>query len=111
MKEFEKIVELLTYYNEISQLFEQLDKNNDDRITFSEFKKGFSLLNEDDTDEDYLREEFSKIDTNGGGHILFDEVRWFGLENVYHLILMKLYHLVLHVYGKSKSSLESMKNE
>ncbi|CAF0914762.1 unnamed protein product [Rotaria sp. Silwood1] len=75
LKEFEKIVEFLHYYNKLSQAFEELDTNDDHRISFSEFKKGFSLLGEDDSDEGYLRQEFNKIDTNKGGYILFDEVR------------------------------------
>ncbi|UJR36673.1 hypothetical protein I4U23_029390 [Adineta vaga] len=73
LREFQKIVELLIYYNEISQIFEELDTNDDHRISFSEFKRGFSLMNEEDLDESYLRQEFNRIDTNRGGFILFDE--------------------------------------
>jgi Ca2+-binding EF-hand superfamily protein len=77
LKEFGKIVELLHFYDEINKVFEELDTNGDHRISFSEFKKGFHLLNEDYSDEHYLKDEFNKIDTNHGGFILFDEVRIF----------------------------------
>ncbi|CAF0806760.1 unnamed protein product [Adineta ricciae] len=73
LREFRKIIELLHHYDELSKLFEELDTNDDHRISFHEFKKGFSLLGEDDTDEQFLRKEFNSIDTNRGGYILFDE--------------------------------------
>lgn len=74
LKEFSKIVELLEYYSELSKLFEELDTNDDHRVSFNEFKRGFHLLGEDDSDEHYLKEEFKRMDHNGGGFILFDEV-------------------------------------
>jgi Ca2+-binding EF-hand superfamily protein len=85
LKEFGKIIEFLNYYNEINKVFEELDTNGDHRISFSEFKKGFHLLNEHYSDEHYLKDEFNKIDTNHGGFILFDEVRY--LEKILLLIL------------------------
>ncbi|CAF4074719.1 unnamed protein product [Rotaria magnacalcarata] len=75
LKEFAKILELLHYYNHISLLFEELDTNDDHRISYTEFKRGFELLGEETDDESYLKNEFSQIDTNHGGFILFDEVR------------------------------------
>ncbi|CAF3627422.1 unnamed protein product [Rotaria sp. Silwood1] len=75
LREFEKIVQLLKQYDEISKIFEELDINDDHRIGFNEFKKGFQLLGEDDSDEDSLKQEFDAIDSNDGGYILFDEVR------------------------------------
>ncbi|CAF1177314.1 unnamed protein product, partial [Rotaria sordida] len=73
LREFEKIVLLLKQYDEISKIFEELDTNDDHRISFQEFKRGFQLLGEDDSDEDSLRQEFNAIDSNHGGYILFDE--------------------------------------
>lgn len=69
-------MQLLKKYDEISQVFEQLDTNDDHRISFREFKQGFQLLNEDDSDEEQLRQEFDAIDSNDGGYILFDEVKF-----------------------------------
>ncbi len=34
-------------------------------------------MGEDNSDENFLKKEFNKIDTNKGGFILFDEVRYF----------------------------------
>ncbi|CAF4067798.1 unnamed protein product, partial [Rotaria sordida] len=73
LREFEKIVQLLNHYDKLSQIFKELDTNDDHRISFSEFKRGFALIGEDDSNENYLRQEFNKIDTNKGGYILFDE--------------------------------------
>ncbi|CAF3436363.1 unnamed protein product, partial [Rotaria sp. Silwood2] len=73
LREFEKIVQLLEQYDQISKVFEELDTNDDHRIGFNEFKKGFQLLGEDDSDEDSLKQEFDAIDSNDGDYILFDE--------------------------------------
>ncbi|CAF4160168.1 unnamed protein product [Rotaria socialis] len=75
LKEFAKILELLHYYNKLSEVFEELDTNDDHRISYTEFKRGFELLGEDSNDESYLKNEFKQVDTNNGGFILFDEVR------------------------------------
>ncbi len=75
LREFEKIVQLLQQYEEISNVFEELDTNDDHRISFKEFKKGHELLGEQNSDEDHLQQEFDAIDSNDGGYILFDEVR------------------------------------
>lgn len=74
MKEFCRLIDLLYYYNELSDLFGQLDTNKDKRISFVEFKKGHELIGESDVDDADLRRDFNRIDTNHGGYILFDEV-------------------------------------
>ncbi|UJR38419.1 hypothetical protein I4U23_031087 [Adineta vaga] len=73
LKEFCHLIELLYYYNELSDLFEQLDKNKDKRISFNEFKKGHELIGQSNLDHEDLKKEFNRIDTNHGGYILFDE--------------------------------------
>ena len=90
---------MLKKYDEISQVFEQLDTNDDHRISFREFKQGFQLLNEDDSDEDRLREEFDAIDSNDGGYILFDEVHLTLTEGIRLTPIDFFFLLVLHVYG------------
>ncbi|CAF1370067.1 unnamed protein product [Rotaria magnacalcarata] len=75
LREFEKIVQLLQQYDEISKIFQELDTNDDHRASFDEFKNGFELLGEDTPDEESLKQEFDGIDSNDGGYILFDEVR------------------------------------
>ena len=54
--------------------FQQLDKNNDKRISFLEFKKGHEIIGLKASTSEELKKEFNKIDTNRGGYILFDEV-------------------------------------
>ncbi|CAF1029993.1 unnamed protein product [Adineta steineri] len=76
LKEFDKIVQLLKQYDEISKIFEELDTNDDHRINFQEFQKGFNLLGENSLDEDSLKQEFDTIDSNDGNSILFDEVKY-----------------------------------
>ncbi len=102
LNEFGKIFQLLKNYDELSKLFEELDTNNDHRISFKEFKKGHELLGEDSSDEDHLREEFDAIDSNHGGQILFDEVRFYKKKTIRFSFCL---FLVLHVYGKEKCAL------
>lgn len=64
----------LQYYDELSKIFEEIDTDDDHRVSFDEFKKGIEQLGEDYTSEADLRREFNSIDTNRGGYILFDEV-------------------------------------
>ena len=92
MREFTKIVQLLQQYDEISKVFEELDTNDDHRISFKEFKRGYELLGDDSSDEDRLREEFDAIDTNDGGQILFDEVRTRGIQ--FDMILSFVFFLI-----------------
>lgn len=55
-------------------VFKKLDKNNDKRLSFDEFKKGHDLIGIHTKNQKQLREEFDRIDKNKGGFILFDEV-------------------------------------
>ncbi len=73
-KEFRHLIDLLYYYNQLNNLFKQLDTNHDKRISFNEFKKGHKLIGILNIDENHLKQEFNRIDTNHGGYILFDEV-------------------------------------
>ncbi|CAF1013027.1 unnamed protein product [Didymodactylos carnosus] len=74
LNEFGKIIDLLLYYDDISKVFQQLDRNKDKRISFEEFKKGHEILDIEYDDNVQLKQEFNSIDTNHGGYILFDEV-------------------------------------
>ena len=77
LREFEKILVFLQYYDSLSKIFEEIDTDDDHRVSFEEFKLGFDKLGEDYESEAQLKKEFKAIDTNGGGYILFDEVRIF----------------------------------
>ncbi|KAJ3035975.1 hypothetical protein HDV00_003269 [Rhizophlyctis rosea] len=71
-EEFTRFVDLLWYYNDLYKKFDQLDKDDDRRITFEEFKKGQKLVGLN-IPEAEAKKEFDAIDTNGGGMILFEE--------------------------------------
>ena len=56
-------------------MFNRLDTTDDRRIDVTEFKKGLEFVAKWGVKiaEDQVDTEFGKIDTNGGGFILFDE--------------------------------------
>lgn len=103
-KEFHHLLELLYHYNELSQLFGQLDTNRDKRISFVEFKKGHELIGHSHVNENQLKEDFNRIDTNRGGYILFDEVSFF-----FHwfFFFTSSFILVLYIHGKEEITLKS----
>ena len=70
--EFKELLTYLSYYVKLYQVFDQMDVDDDKRIEFSEFVKGHELVGVKSPEAE-LRAEFAKIDTNGGGIILFDE--------------------------------------
>ncbi|PKY53571.1 EF-hand [Rhizophagus irregularis] len=72
-KEFERLIDLLHYYNNLFQIFKKLDIDNDRRIDFNEFKKGYELMGINGGSDEELKAKFDEIDTNQGGYILFDE--------------------------------------
>nr|CAG8560107.1 1052_t:CDS:2 [Entrophospora candida] len=71
--EFGRLLDLLYYYNDVYKKFKKLDKNNDKRINYQEFKEGHKMIGIKVASEKDLKAEFDKIDANGGGYILFDE--------------------------------------
>ncbi|RIB22890.1 hypothetical protein C2G38_2172771 [Gigaspora rosea] len=74
LKEFDRLIDLLYYYDEVYHIFQQLDKNKDKRISFEEFKKGHELVGLQHHSADELKKDFDEIDTNQGGYILFEEL-------------------------------------
>ncbi|PKC12544.1 EF-hand [Rhizophagus irregularis] len=72
-KEFGRLIDLLHYYNNLFQIFKKLDIDNDRRINFNEFKKGYELMGINVNSPKELKSKFDEIDTNRGGYILFDE--------------------------------------
>ncbi|KAH3744354.1 Flagellar calcium-binding protein TB-44A [Pelomyxa schiedti] len=74
--EFQQMIKLLAYFDTLSKQFRQLDTDNDNRVTFDEFKKGWAAISGSAVsamDELALRKEFDKMDSNRGGYVLFDE--------------------------------------
>ncbi|CAB4396268.1 unnamed protein product [Rhizophagus irregularis] len=71
--EFERLIYLLHYYNELSHIFKKLDTDNDGRIDFKEFKKGYDLIGIDVKSNTMLKARFDKICANNEEYIYFDE--------------------------------------
>lgn len=72
--EFAGLVRLLSFYDDLWQRFQQLDKNGDRRLSFAEFKQAHSILGlPAGTSDADLKRLFDKLDSNHGGYLLFDE--------------------------------------
>ncbi|CAG8710255.1 2696_t:CDS:2, partial [Dentiscutata heterogama] len=71
--EFGILLDALNHYYELYEIFQKVDKDNDGRIDFNEFKKGRKVLKLIELSDAELKMEFEKIDMNRGGLILFDE--------------------------------------
>merc|ERR1712002_727430 len=75
-KEFRYFLQSLRQYFEYWEAFTRVDDNDDRRIDLVEFKANQAMM-EVWVGKIDAEEEFKKIDTNGGGFILFDEfVKW-----------------------------------
>eukprot|EP01105_Mastigella_eilhardi_P015933 TRINITY_DN3650_c0_g1_i1.p1 TRINITY_DN3650_c0_g1~~TRINITY_DN3650_c0_g1_i1.p1 ORF type:complete len:395 (-),score=96.31 TRINITY_DN3650_c0_g1_i1:124-1260(-) len=73
-REFENMIRLLSYYSALGKLFKKLDKDNDNRVNFLEFKQGYQCLGLGSLQDDLsLHRAFERMDTNKGGYVLFDE--------------------------------------
>mmetsp|Transcript_41377 Transcript_41377/g.74911 ORF Transcript_41377/g.74911 Transcript_41377/m.74911 type:complete len:485 (+) Transcript_41377:76-1530(+) len=70
--EFKTLLGALFYYNKLFWLFDNVDGDHDRRMQFSEFKWCLNVCGCKAT-EQQARQDFSRIDRNGGGVILFDE--------------------------------------
>jgi len=82
-REFRVFVEFLRYDLHILVLFGQLDTSEDHRISHAEFQAFFKTHKIPGLPEmsyDDLEKEFSVIDANGGGMILFDEFASYMIE-------------------------------
>jgi len=71
-KEFKMLLVNLFYYNKLFWLFDQCDSDKDRRMDFKEFQFCLTMCGLK-MSENKARTEFEKLDTNGGGIILFDE--------------------------------------
>ncbi|GBB84720.1 hypothetical protein RclHR1_01130015 [Rhizophagus clarus] len=74
LSEFSRLIELLYYYDELYRLFKKLDKNNDNRISFQEFKQERKVFGFEGLSNTELKKAFDEIDTNRGGYLLFEEL-------------------------------------
>lgn len=60
-------------YIQLYAAFEDIDQGNDHRIDLNEFRAGLDLLRNWGIDVTNVEQEFSLIDSNDGGQILFEE--------------------------------------
>ena len=72
-REFRFFLLALRQYFEYYQAFQRTDTSGDHRISLDEFKASISKIERWVGKIRNVEEEFKKIDTNGGGIILFDE--------------------------------------
>ena len=82
-KEFRFFLLSLRQYFEYWAAFCRTDADGDRRISLTEFKAAQSMIMTWVGPIDDIEDEFNKIDTNGGGIILFDEfVKWAITKNL-----------------------------
>jgi Ca2+-binding EF-hand superfamily protein len=72
-KEFKRLLGNLFYFNKIFWIFDNSDGDKDRRMDFAEFKNCLTSVAGGQMTESAMRADFSKVDRNGGGFILFDE--------------------------------------
>eukprot|EP00049_Salpingoeca_infusionum_P008019 m.129276 g.129276 ORF g.129276 m.129276 type:complete len:793 (+) comp13889_c0_seq4:80-2458(+) len=70
--EFKSLVRNMFYFNKLFHVFDEVDRDDDRRLTEDEFVAGTEVLNMTLTDAQ-ARRVFKSMDLNGGGHVLFDE--------------------------------------
>ena len=75
--EFKLLLAYLSRYLELHVAYRRLDASDDKQLSLPEFRKGVGLLAQwgIDIDDDRIDAEFASIDANGGGIVLFDELR------------------------------------
>jgi Ca2+-binding EF-hand superfamily protein len=79
-KAFKSLLGYLFYFNKIYWIFDEVN-GDDRRMTFPEFKKCLTLAGVQMSESD-AKKEFSSIDKNGGGMVLFDEFcAWFASKS------------------------------
>lgn len=71
--EFRILLVSLRRYFELYAAFDAMDKGDDNRLSIEEFKGSVSILTEWGVNVEDPETTFSKIDTNGGGQVLFGE--------------------------------------
>uniref|UniRef100_A0A7S2UYA6 EF-hand domain-containing protein n=1 Tax=Fibrocapsa japonica TaxID=94617 RepID=A0A7S2UYA6_9STRA len=71
-REFPILLRNLYMFNRLWRIFDEIDTGDDRRIDLNEFKAGMAKLG-NFLEEENAATEFAKIDTNGGGQVLFDE--------------------------------------
>mmetsp|Transcript_74354 Transcript_74354/g.131485 ORF Transcript_74354/g.131485 Transcript_74354/m.131485 type:complete len:490 (-) Transcript_74354:109-1578(-) len=71
-REFKQLLANLFYFNKLFWIFEHEDGDKDRRMTFQEFKRCMSICGVNMSEAE-AKSDFSKVDKNHGGIVLFDE--------------------------------------
>jgi len=71
-KEFKSLLGNLFYFNKLFWLFSNVDGDSDRRLDYAEFKQCLILAGAKMSEAE-MRQDFARVDRNGGGIILFDE--------------------------------------
>jgi len=71
-KEFKSLLGNLFYFNKLFWLFSNVDGDGDRRMDYSEFKRCLVLAGAKMSEAE-MRQDFGRVDRNGGGLVLFDE--------------------------------------
>ena len=67
-EEFFKFIRLISYYKNLSSLFDAMDTDHNRRLSMTEFLKAAHVMDVDNPDT-----VFQEMDENKGGYIVFDE--------------------------------------
>jgi ankyrin repeat protein len=71
-REFRLLLEYLVYFNNLWDKFSEIDTSGDRRLTADEFQHGCNVIGEQLSPSE-ANAQFSAMDANSGGFILFDE--------------------------------------
>ena len=71
-REFRLLLKYIIYFNELWEVFDEIDGNHDHRLNPAEFSAGCGKLGIKLSRADAAA-EFAAMDENGGGFVLFDE--------------------------------------
>lgn len=71
--EFRFLLQYLQEFYELWLIFDQVDADNDRRISKEEFKKAKDVLAKFGMDTSDMDAQWKSFDANGGGQVLFDE--------------------------------------
>jgi Ca2+-binding EF-hand superfamily protein len=71
-REFRLLLKYIIYFNDMWERFDEIDRDHDHRLTLAEFVAGCVTVGIQLT-QATAAAEFSAMDENGGGYVLFDE--------------------------------------
>ena len=70
-REFKRLLKYLIYFNGLWHRFEKMDRNRDRRLDLAEFIAGSSQIGHRMRQKE-AKQQFERMDANGGGYVLFE---------------------------------------